>query len=116
MPVSSYQAQQVLAELRKRLGLANKPAGVDAGAVRVATISIIEDDAESRAARVAPPVVSKTVVDSTTYPPAVERELERRAGVFMQPNVAPREPAKPIPKTGRRTAPPPPPRSLGEGD
>ena len=116
MPVSSYQAQQVLAELRKRLGLGNKPSGADSGAVRVATISIIEEDAGSPAARLAPPVVSKTVVDSTPYPPAVERELERRAGVFMQPSVPPRESVKPIPKTGRRPAPRPPPRSLGEGD
>jgi hypothetical protein len=116
MPVSSYQAQQVLAELRKRLGLENKPSGSDSAAVRVSTISIIEDDAESPAARIAPPIVSNTVVDGTPYPPAVERELERRAGVFMQPNVPPRQSAKPIPKTGRRPAPPTPPRSLGEGD
>ena len=36
MSVSSYQAQQMLAELRKRLGLENKPQ--DASGVRVAVV------------------------------------------------------------------------------
>jgi hypothetical protein len=116
MTVSSYQAQQVLAELRKRLGLENKGRAPDAGGVRVPTITIIEDDEVTPAERVAPPVAARTVIDGDTYAPAVARELERRAGSFMQPPVAPREAANPIPKTGRRPSPPPPPRNLGEAD
>ncbi len=115
MPVSSYQAQQVLAELRKRLGLENRPIATD-GAVRVSTITIIEEETDTPPTRGAPPVVASSVVDRTAYPPAVEQELERRAGSFMMPNVAPQGSAKPIPKTASRRQPPVPPRRLGEGD
>src|SRR5262245_58041805 len=107
MPASSYQAQQVLAELRKRLGMENKPLP-DPG-VRVSTITIIEDDEPLPAAKPLPAVVAPTVIDRDTYSPAVASEMERRAGSFMQPPVGPRQPAPPIPKT-ERAAPVPPPR------
>jgi hypothetical protein len=114
MPASSYQAQQVLAELRKRLGLENKPLP-DPG-VRVSTITIIEDDEPVAPGNPVPSVVASTPIDRDTYAPAVSREMERRAGSFMQPPVPPREPAPPIPKTGQRPTPPPPSRKLGEAD
>ncbi|HEX7928667.1 MAG TPA: hypothetical protein VF678_13820 [bacterium] len=117
MPASSYEAQQVLAELRKRLGLENKlPA--DPG-VRVSTVTILEDDEPANGPVAAKPfaaVTASSPIDRDTYSPTVTRELERRAGSFMQPPVAPRQPAPPIPKTGKRPAPPPPPRDLGEAD
>jgi hypothetical protein len=55
-------------------------------------------------------------VDTVAYSPVVEREMERRAGTFMEPPVAPRQPANPIPKTGLRPVAPAPKRDLGEGD
>ena len=116
MPVSSYQAQQVLAELRKRLGLDKPAAPPDDKAARVSTITIVEDAADEQGAHTIPGVTARTVVDDTRYAPATEQELERRAGSFMQPSVSPRQPVKPIPKTASRPAPPVPPRSLGEGD
>jgi hypothetical protein len=115
MSSSSYQAQQVLAELRKRLGL-DDPAAArkDTGAVRVSTITIIEDEEPQHAAPVAPRVVTPSVADQAPLPPAVDRELERRAGSFMQPPVSP-PPVPPIPKL-RAKPPVPPPRKRGEAD
>ena len=111
MPASSYQAQQVLRELSRRLALEKQP--VDGTGVRVSTISIIDDEP---APQKPPMVTAKSPVDTVAYSPAVERELERRAGTFMEPPVAPRQPANPIPKTGLRPVPIPPKRNLGEGD
>lgn len=113
MPASSYQAQQVLAELRKRLGLDSAAARQNNG-VRVSTITIIEDEKQPDAARIAPKVTAPSVADRSPLPPAVSRELERRAGSFMQPPVRPPA-APPIPKL-RGKPPEPPPREQGEAD
>jgi hypothetical protein len=56
------------------------------------------------------------VADTSVRPPPVSTELERRAGSFMRPPLAPWQPAKPIPKAKL----PPPPRrqsrKIAEGD
>lgn len=120
MAYSSYQVERVIERLRQLRDWLPWPAhrrwrGEDPVRVSAAARRAADAAREERGAGPVPPPAVEAVRERHRYPPAVERERERRAGSFMEPPY-PDEPLPPIPRRGhwqprRRTA-----RPLTEGD
>lgn len=143
MPFSTYQIERLLDRLRRWRAFFHWPDTMDSAIDKVSLSPESTDREPPEKGAITRPSI-KEVSESGDYPPAVERELERRAESFLktkakyQAEARAKKKAKkhakamesdvkdeaeeeaapaipPIPKTKRRT-PRTPPQTLGEGD
>lgn len=144
MAYSSYQVQRMVTRLRRArqaaaqaLGQsagsaesgsaamgAREPAGTGYDRVRLSERALAQAAEAAASIRLPPgtPVSPAMVVDDAPLPLATRIELERRAGSFMRPPLAPCPPPAPIPRVRRggavpgADAPTRSPDSAAEGD
>ena len=111
MQYSGYQIESVLRRLRRLHGLLwrrnGAPPSADDEVSLTERAQVLSHSAAASAARPPPEhrIEVDRVTDATRFHRAVEWELERRAGSFMQPPLAPPTGAERIPRAKQ-----PPPR------
>lgn len=124
MAVSSYQVQRFISRLRRGFA-APEAAGAPApGKMSQADLVQLSERARSQAAQAAAslrlpagtPVPVATIVDDAPLAPETLRELERRAGSFMRPPLAPAPGVPPFPRARRPSSPAEAPEPLRDED